>query len=164
MNRFVLVAALSAIGIVVVPSAHAQSPIGVCCGANCCFIDAMCRTRGALNPANACQACDPSMSQSAWSAVPGCTPPNDAGPPPATDGGGIVPPIDAGSTDAGGPMPPPDGGSGGSDDAGAPRMDAGGTPPPTTTRGGCSTAPAPSGSFGLGALALVMLAAVRRRR
>ncbi|MCC6877719.1 MAG: hypothetical protein IT378_25645 [Sandaracinaceae bacterium] len=163
MNRLVLVAALSAISLVAIPSAHAQSPIGVCCGANCCFIDAMCRTRGALNPANACQACDPSTSQSAWSAVPGCVPAMDAGPP-AVDGGGIAPPIDAGSTDGGsGPVPPPDGGSGGSDDAGAPRMDAGGTPPPMTS-GGCATAPAPSGSFGLGALALVMLAAVRRRR
>ncbi|MBZ0120779.1 MAG: hypothetical protein K8H88_27545, partial [Sandaracinaceae bacterium] len=103
---FLLSMAISSVG-------FAQSPIAVCCGDNCCRIVGVransCFARGEAHPTEPCLVCAPESSQSAFSVAAACmdagSAPTDAGPPPATDGGGIVPPIDAGSTDAGGPAP-----------------------------------------------------------
>jgi MYXO-CTERM domain-containing protein len=56
----------------------------VCCGATCCFLDGRCRGTGDENPRNNCEVCDPTMSQTTWTTLSGCTP------------------IDAGRVDAGG--------------------------------------------------------------
>lgn len=56
----------------------------ICCGANCCLIDGSCTRRGDTNPANSCEMCDPSSSNTSWTAVAGCaadaSPPADTGP------------------------------------------------------------------------------------
>jgi MYXO-CTERM domain-containing protein len=86
-------------------AAAAQEDVGasreaICCGANCCLIGGECFTRGDTNPADDCQECDPSVSQTAWTDVDGCGGGSDAGP---TD----PPEVDAGS---GGDTDPGDGG------------------------------------------------------
>ncbi|MCB9597610.1 MAG: hypothetical protein H6719_33135 [Sandaracinaceae bacterium] len=55
----------------------------ICCGSNCC-----CPSLGTggpigpgdLNPANSCEVCDPSTSQTSWTPVSGCMAGTDAGP------------------------------------------------------------------------------------
>lgn len=72
----------------------------VCCGPACCLIDSVCASGNPAspshaNPRNPCEVCDPEMSQSEWTTVPGCVPPDagmradagtraDAGSPPVT--------------------------------------------------------------------------------
>ncbi len=70
----------------------------ICCGATCCLIDGMCRTRDEQNPANGCQVCDPSMSQTQWTDMAGCGG-TDAGPAGTDAGPGTR---DAGPDDSGG--------------------------------------------------------------
>lgn len=95
------------------PAAAQDDDVGaaveaICCGMECCLIGT-CRGRGQVNPDNSCEMCDPSTSQSEWTAIPGCVPP-DAGTPPATDAGSTTPPPDdgggcsVGATGARGPL------------------------------------------------------------
>jgi MYXO-CTERM domain-containing protein len=105
-----------------------SSAEAICCGASCCFIDGDCRTRGQRNPANACEECNPSMSQNVWSPVANCMMPPDAGPPP----------IDAGAPDLG-MMGPPDMGA-------PPAMDAGPAPQDASVAVDAGTPPAPDAS------------------
>lgn len=142
----------------------------ICCGMNCCLIDAVCVAVGETNPANECEVCDRSAggSPTSWTAVPDCTP-SDAG----------APEEDAGADeDAGMPMMD----SGPMDDAGAPEEDAGGDPDAGADDdagadedagggtdagdgggggGGCSVA---SGSQNVWLLAIGIVALVLRRR
>lgn len=108
-----------------------SSPI--CCGANCCLIAGTCFSRGETNPDNECEACDPSSTQTAFTAVPGCTPadsgvaPADSGVEPAdsgvtpTEDSGVGPAVDSGTStpaDSGTSTPMDSGTSSGGDDAG----------------------------------------------
>lgn len=75
----------------------------ICCGTACCLIDGMCKSGDPesdrhANPRNPCEVCDPAVSQSEWTTVAGCVPP-DAGTPPAQPDAG-TPPV----------TPPPSGG------------------------------------------------------
>ncbi|MEC7521423.1 MAG: MYXO-CTERM sorting domain-containing protein [Myxococcota bacterium] len=60
----------------------------ICCGANCCLIGGSCFSNGDVNPDNSCQTCDVSGSQTAWTDMDGCTPP---------DSGVVTPPADSGT-------------------------------------------------------------------
>lgn len=132
------------------PEAEALARVdAICCGASCCAIEGGCQRTGEMNPANSCQLCDPSESQTAWTDIPGCTPDADAGPaevdagPVETDAGPVE--TDAGpvETDAGSTTPPPSGGGG----------------------GGCSVNQGQStGAWILGVLGALFLATRRRRR
>lgn len=73
----------------------AQEPI--CCGDDCCLIGGVCFARGEENPDNACQACDPAVSQGEFTPISGCTLP-DAG----TGGGGGGCAVGGSSAGAGG--------------------------------------------------------------
>lgn len=90
----------------------ASEALARCCGASCCRIEGDCFTTGEANPDNPCEMCDPSSAPLAWTAVPGCTPPEDAG----------MSMPDAGPTDE-------DAGTPAEEDAGTPaETDAGTTP------------------------------------
>lgn len=107
-----LLAAAAAVLLLAPVAASAQDDVGaaseaICCGAECCAIPEGdgCQARNEVNPANACEVCDPSMSQSGWTAMAGCaddagsTGGTDAGTTPTDDGGCAVSP--GGSSHAG---------------------------------------------------------------
>lgn len=60
----------------------------ICCGGDCCLIGGTCYDIGDRNPANACQICAPTQSQSDWSMENGCGP--DAGGGGSGGGGGCA--------------------------------------------------------------------------
>ena len=132
----------------------------ICCGADCCcpsLGDGRRINNGDRNPANPCEICDPSMTQTAWTPVPDCDAGmagtdagTDAGPA-DTDGGSAD--TDAGSTGTDAGSTGTDSGTGGGTDSGT----SGGTDAGTgggTDDGGCTAAPVSSGG---GAFALLGL-------
>ncbi|MFK7987937.1 MAG: hypothetical protein AB8I08_18100, partial [Sandaracinaceae bacterium] len=74
-----LLAAAAAVLFLLPAGASAQDDVGaateaICCGSACCAIpegDAF-QARDDVNPNNACEVCDPSVSNSEWTAVPSC--------------------------------------------------------------------------------------------
>ena len=64
------------------PEDIGASTEAICCGSNCCCpslgtggpINA-----GDINPANACERCDPATTQTAWTPIPGCVPDSGTG-------------------------------------------------------------------------------------
>lgn len=82
----VLLTVCSAAGVAMAQDVGASHE-GVCCGPTCCFIDGECLSDGNTNPRNECQSCDPSMSQTEWTTMDGCTPRDAGGDPPDTGGG-----------------------------------------------------------------------------
>lgn len=169
---FVSVLSFVVLGCAVQPTEDVESLVDeICCGASCCLIGGDCYTSGETNPANTCEACNPSTSQTEFTAsADGC------------DGGAAPMP------DAGGPMDAAPEGDAGEDDAGAPMMDSGpmddaggdddaGSDPDTGTSadagggtdagdgggggGGCSVA---SGSQNVWLLAIGIVALIWRRR
>lgn len=72
----------------------------ICCGGNCCLIGSDCFSNGDTNPDNACQTCDVSATQTAWTDVSGCAP-EDSGVTPAADSG-TTPPAEGGGCSASG--------------------------------------------------------------
>lgn len=65
----------------------AASHEAICCGSSCCLIDGDCLTDGEPNSRNACQVCDPSMSQVEWTPVAGCDAGQSAQPDAGSDAG-----------------------------------------------------------------------------
>jgi MYXO-CTERM domain-containing protein len=79
----------------------------VCCGATCCLVDGQCKTDGMANDHNPCEVCNPAMSQSEWTPVPGCVPPDAGAEPVEPDAGTPVTPPRSGGCAAsgtGGPL------------------------------------------------------------
>lgn len=80
---------------------------GICCGATCCLIGGVCYQRDDENPADSCQVCDPSATQTDWTDVPMCGGTDagsgggtDAGPGGGDDGGCSVSPARSGGLGA----------------------------------------------------------------
>jgi len=83
--------------------ASAQDGVGhttqdICCGGGCCLIEGDCLRNGDTNPANACEMCDTSSSQTDWTDVSGCGGDTDAG---STTMGTDAGPTDSGDDDGG---------------------------------------------------------------
>tara|TARA_B100001750_G_scaffold136107_1_gene108292 strand:- start:2782 stop:3264 length:483 start_codon:yes stop_codon:yes gene_type:complete len=125
-------------------AAPMSEAFAICCGGNCCFIDTVCRSSGDENPDDACQVCDPSSSQTAWTDVAGCGD-ADAGTMTEEDAG--VTEEDAGTTET-------DAGSTTETDAGTT------TPDDDDDDDGCSAA----GGGAAGGLWIAMALFARRRR
>jgi hypothetical protein len=142
------IVAMALTGCTTVPESEAEALArvdAICCGSSCCAIEGGCQSNGDENPANACEICNPAVSQTAWSANPTC---EDAGPP-AVDAGPVE--TDAGPVET---------------DAGPVGTDAGSTtPPPSGGGGGCAVNQGQSyGAWILGVLGALFLATRRRRR